>query len=64
MKTLEPIQTRKKQSNNHSLTLKNQKVMKTKKYSISMKALAALVFAFAFSAFLNAQFVTPAPNTK
>jgi len=64
MKTLKSTQTRKKQSINNSLTLKNQKVMKTKKYSISMKALAAVVFAFAFSAFLNAQFVTPAPGAN
>jgi len=49
---------------NNSLTLKNQKVMKTKKYSISMKALAALVFAFGFASFLNAQFVTPAPTSN
>ena len=51
-------------ANNNSLTLKNQKVMKTKKYSISMKAFAAVVFAFAFSAFLNAQFVAPAPSSN
>lgn len=38
--------------------------MKTKKYSISLKALAALVFAFAFSAILNAQFVTPYPSSN
>ena len=60
------IANRNKTTNN-SLTLKNQKVMKTKKYSISLKALAAVVFTFAFSAFLNAQgFVTPAPvsNTQ
>ena len=49
---------------NNSLTLKNQKVMKTKKYSISKKALAAAVFAFGFAAFLNAQFVTPAPTSN
>jgi len=61
MKTLKSTQTRINQTNNNSLTLKNQKVMKTKKYSISMKALAALVFAFTFSAFLNAQFVPPSP---
>ena len=54
----------KNKQNNNSLTLKNQKVMKTKKYSISMKAFAAVVFAFAFSAFLNAQFVTPAPSSN
>ena len=63
MKTLKLIQIRKNQTINNSLTLKNQKVMKTKKYSISMKALAAVVFTFAFSAFLNGQeFVTPAPS--
>jgi hypothetical protein len=61
MKTLKPIQSRNNQTINNSLTLKNQKVMKTKKYSISMKALAAVVFTFAFSAFLNAQFVPPSP---
>ncbi len=63
MKTLSPTQKGKIKSINNSLTLKNQKVMKTKKYSISLKALAAVVFAFAFSAFLNAQFVTPAPGS-
>jgi len=52
------------QKTNNSLTLKNQKVMKTKKYSISMKAFAAVVFAFAFSAFLKGQFVTPAPTSN
>lgn len=64
MKTLKSTQTRINQTNNNSLTLKNQEVMKTKKYSISMKAFVALVFAFAFSAFLNAQFVTPAPGSN
>jgi len=65
MKIQKPIKTRINQINNNSLTLKNQEVMKTKKYSISMKALAAVVFAFAFSAFLNAQgFVTPAPSSN
>ena len=63
MKKLKSIQIRINQTNNNSLTLKNQKVMKTKKYSISMKALAALVFAFAFSTLINAQFVSPAPAT-
>ena len=38
--------------------------MKTKKYSISMKAFTAVVFAFAFSAFLNAQFVSPSPSSN
>lgn len=38
--------------------------MKTKKYSISMKAFTAVVFAFAFSVFLNAQFVAPAPSSN
>jgi hypothetical protein len=51
-------------TNNNSLTLKNQKVMKTKKYSISMKAFVAVVFAFTFSTFLNAQFVAPAPASN
>jgi hypothetical protein len=65
MKALKSTQTRINQTNNNSLALKNQKVMKTKKYSISMKALAALVFAFTFSAFLNAQgFETPAPGSN
>jgi len=64
MKTVKSIQTKNKQAINNSLTLKNQKVMKTKKYSISMKALAAVVFAFAFSAFLNAQFVVPSPSSN
>jgi hypothetical protein len=66
MKTMKSVHTRKNQTNNNSLTLKNQKVMKTKKYSISMKALAAVVFAFTFSTFLNAQFVPPSPafNTQ
>jgi hypothetical protein len=63
MKTLKSIQTRINQINNNSLTLKNQKVMKTKKYSISMKALAAVVFTFAFSALLNAQWLTPDPDS-
>lgn len=49
---------------NNSLTLKNQKVMKSKKYPILMKAFTAVVIAFAFSAFLNAQFVTPAPSSN
>jgi hypothetical protein len=50
---------------NNSLTLKNQKVMKTKKYSISMKAFVAAVFAFAFSSFLNAQFdLSAGTNTQ
>ena len=66
MKTLKSTQIRINQTNNNSLTLKNQKVMKTKKYSISLKALAAVVFAFSFSAFINAQFIPPAPafNTQ
>lgn len=38
--------------------------MKTKKYSISMKAFTAVVFAFAFSAFLSAQFVSPSPSSN
>ena len=63
MKVNKTKPNRNNQTNNNSLTLKNQKVMKTKKYSISMKALAALVFAFTFSAFLNGQgFVIPAPS--
>jgi hypothetical protein len=65
MKTLNPTKKGKIKTNNNSLTLKNQKVMKTKKYSISMKTLAAVVFAFAFSAFLYAQeFVAPAPSSN
>jgi hypothetical protein len=57
-------QTEIKQANNNSITLKNQKVMKTKKYSISLKALAAVVFVIAFSASIKAQFVTPAPASN
>jgi hypothetical protein len=39
--------------------------MKTKKYSISMKAFMAVVFAFAFSAILSAQFdLTAGTNTQ
>lgn len=49
---------------NQTFTLKNQNVMKTKKYSVPMKVLAALVFAFVFSAFLNAQFVPPSPSSN
>jgi hypothetical protein len=64
MKALTSTQKGKIITDNNSLTLKNQKVMKTKKYSISLKALAALVFAFAFSAFLNAQFIVPAPSSN
>jgi hypothetical protein len=64
MKTVKSIQTRNNQTNNNSLTLKNQEVMKTKKYSISMKAFVAVVFAFAFSTFLNAQFVAPSPASN
>jgi len=64
MKVIKTKLTRNNQTINNSLTLKNQEVMKTKKYSISMKAFTALIFAFAFSAFLNAQFVTPAPSSN
>jgi hypothetical protein len=63
MKTVKP-QKGTKQANNNSITLKNQKVMKTKKYSISLKALAAVVFAFALSATIKAQFVAPAPASN
>lgn len=52
-----------KQTFNNSFTRKNQKIMKTKKYSISLKALAAVVFAFVFSALLNAQFDIAAGTT-
>lgn len=39
--------------------------MKTKKYSISLKALTAVVIAFAFSSIINAQgFVTPSPSSN
>ena len=60
------VRRNRKQINIDSLTLKNQEVMKTKKYSISLKALAAVVFAFSFSAIINAQFISPAPafNTQ
>jgi hypothetical protein len=47
-----------------TFTLKNQNVMKTKKYLVPMKVLAAVVFAFVFSAFLNAQFVPPSPSSN
>ena len=40
----------------------NQNVMKTKKYSITMKTMATMFVAFLFSAFLNAQFEIPNPN--
>jgi len=63
MKTSKP-QKGTKQIINNSLTIKNQKVMKTKKYSISMKTLAVVVFAFALSAVMKAQFVTPAPASS
>ncbi len=36
--------------------------MKTKKYSVSMKTFTAVVFAFMFTAFLNAQFEIPNPS--
>jgi hypothetical protein len=55
---------RKNQNNHFNSNTKNQKVMKTKKYSNSMKALTAVVFTFLFSAFLNAQFVAPAPGSN
>lgn len=61
MKSIESIRNK---TINNSITLKNQKVMKTKKYSISKKAFMAEVFAFSFSAFLNAQFVNPAPASN
>lgn len=48
---------------NQTFTIQTKKVMKTMKYSVSMKSVAALVFAFAFSAFLNAQFQVPSPST-
>jgi len=50
------------QTFNQTFTLKNQNVMKTKKYSVSIKTLMAVVFAFVFSAFLNAQFELPSPS--
>lgn len=37
--------------------------MKTKKSSISMKTMATMIVAFLFTAFLNAQFEVPNPNT-
>jgi hypothetical protein len=55
---------RKIQNNHFNSNTKNQKVMKTKKYSNSMKALTAVVFTFVFSAFLNAQFVAPSPASN
>lgn len=48
---------------NQTINFKNQNQMKTKKYSVSMKAIAALVFAFVFSALMNAQFEVPSPDT-
>ncbi len=50
------------QTFNQTFTLKNQKVMNNKKYSVSIKTLMAVVFAFVFSAFLNAQFEVPSPS--
>jgi hypothetical protein len=55
---------KKNQINHFNSNTKNQNVMKTKKYSNSLKALAAVVFTFLFSAFLNAQFVQPAPGSN
>jgi hypothetical protein len=49
---------------NQTFTLKNQNVMKTKKYLVTMKVFAAVVFAFVFSAFLNAQFLPPSPASN
>lgn len=54
-------------TNNQSKRLTNysinhtysKKAMKTRKYSILMKAVAAAVFSFVFAAMLNAQFVNP-----
>lgn len=37
--------------------------MKTKMYSISMKAVLTIVAAFVFTAFVNGQFLTPDPNS-
>jgi hypothetical protein len=54
--------TRKQINNSFKNTL-NQKVMKTKKYSISKKACMAAVFSFVFSAFLFGQFETPNPDS-
>jgi hypothetical protein len=51
------------QTFNQTFTLKNQKVMNNMKYSVSIKAMMAVVFAFVFSAFLNAQFEVPSPST-
>jgi hypothetical protein len=65
MKTLKSTQTRINQTNNNSLTLKNQKVMKTKKYSISKKAFVAVAFAFVFSTALKAQLdISAGTNTQ
>jgi hypothetical protein len=41
----------------------NQNVMKTKKFTITMKTMATIIVAFLFTAFLNAQFVTPSPDS-
>ena len=54
----------KKQTNYLFNNTLNQKVMKTKKYSISKKALMAAVFSFVFSAFLFGQFETPTPDAS
>jgi len=37
--------------------------MKTKNYSISMRAILTIVAVFSFTAFVNAQFVTPSPDS-
>jgi hypothetical protein len=60
MKTKEIEQ---KQTNHSFIHTLNQKVMKTKKYSIAKKALLAAAFSFVFSAFLLGQFETPNPDS-
>ena len=65
MKTVKSIQTRKNQTNNNSLTLNNQTIMKTKMYSISKKAFLAMTIAFVFSTFLKAQLdISAGTNTQ
>jgi hypothetical protein len=48
---------------NTNYKLKNQNVMKTKKFVVSMKAVLAAVMFLSFSFALNAQFQTPDPNS-
>ena len=56
MKTNNQSKRQTNYSINHTYS---KKAMKTRKYSILMKAVAAAVFSFVFAAMLNAQFVNP-----